>query len=703
MASSGPGLTLINGKDITLGKLLGQGGFGAVYKARHVNWGDVAVKRLKGVILTADVQKEADRMLRVVSSPYLIRIMGLIKNPGDVGIVMEFFENGSLKDFEKNYMKCDCWARKVKMVQDIAFGMNYLHTLNPPIIHRDLKLENVFVGSGFEAKIGDLGLAVSSMTSRRYAHVSGTRSHIPPEASNPEATEPDEFWDIYTFAITTYELVSGRDAWPQQQQFANDALIALWVLKGHRPKLEVIPPEAPSELVDVIQMCWVAEPKERPSFKDILNSVTELFETKFKHRLRKADRAIFEQMDLLEADEASVQQSGSSATDSGIGSDFWGSLEATSVKDCDNTITSWDTATETESASGNTATATESANRDTTTATESTSGDTATATESANRNTTTATESASGDTATATESANRDTTTATESASGDTTTATATESTSGNTATATESANRDTTTATESTSGDTATATESANRDTTTATESTSGDTATESANGDTMTSPRAVDKSSMEIRAYFHESKRLLFHPKCGINAEVIYNGWAAHRLNPLEALSDAVVLSNRPLAEGEMFEIRIDRMVDQWAGSIEIGVTTHSPRYLDFPRTMTFVKSGTWMLSGESVLHNGTIIEDKYCQDLCKLKVGDRIGVLRRNNGNLHFFINGVDQGIAATLVPQQLYAVVDLYGNTVEATIVDLLQKRHGKDKNAETLQKRHGKGQTGCTSH
>ncbi|XP_072023025.1 receptor-interacting serine/threonine-protein kinase 2-like [Amphiura filiformis] len=152
-STSGPGLTLINFKDITLGKVLGVGGFGAVYKAKHVNWGHVAVKRLTGVSLTADVQKEADRMFRVVSSPYLVRIMGLIKNPGDIGIVMEFFENGSLKEFEKKYMKCDCWSRKVKMVQDIAFGMNYLHTLNPPIIHRDLKLENVFVDNAFDAKV----------------------------------------------------------------------------------------------------------------------------------------------------------------------------------------------------------------------------------------------------------------------------------------------------------------------------------------------------------------------------------------------------------------------------------------------------------------------------------------------------------------------------------------------------------------------
>ncbi len=49
-SSSGPGLTLINSEDITIQNVLGEGGFGAVYKAKHINWGDVAVKRLKGIM-----------------------------------------------------------------------------------------------------------------------------------------------------------------------------------------------------------------------------------------------------------------------------------------------------------------------------------------------------------------------------------------------------------------------------------------------------------------------------------------------------------------------------------------------------------------------------------------------------------------------------------------------------------------------------
>lgn len=59
-------------------------------------------------------------------------------------------------------------------------------------------------------------------------------------------------------------------------------------------------------------------------------------------------------------------------------------------------------------------------------------------------------------------------------------------------------------------------------------------------------------------------------------------------------------VVLSSRPLRSNEVFQVRIDKMVDKWAGSIEIGVTTHNPAYLQLPSTMTNLRSGkiqnTW-----------------------------------------------------------------------------------------------------------
>lgn len=165
----------------------------------------------------------------------------------------------------------------------------------------------------------------------------------------------------------------------------------------------------------------------------------------------------------------------------------------------------------------------------------------------------------------------------------------------------------------------------------------------------------------------------RLMFHSNCGSHAAVINNGRTAHRPNALDEFNNAVVLTNRPLKINEVFEVRIDKMVTKWAGSIEIGVTTHAPTKLEYPSTMTNVRSGTWIMTGNGVMHNGTSVIDDYGQNLDKLQAGDRVGVVIREGGALHFLVNGEDQGEAGTGLPGNLYAVIDLYGQATQATIV------------------------------
>ncbi|XP_060517593.1 neuralized-like protein 4 isoform X2 [Cylas formicarius] len=169
----------------------------------------------------------------------------------------------------------------------------------------------------------------------------------------------------------------------------------------------------------------------------------------------------------------------------------------------------------------------------------------------------------------------------------------------------------------------------------------------------------------------------RLTFHPNCGTHAEVINNGRTAHRPNATDDFNNGVVLTARPLKTGEFFEVRLDKVVTKWAGSIEIGVTTHSPTDLEFPFTMTNVRSGTWMMTGSGIMHNGTIIEEQYGVNLDRLQVGDRVGLVRKENGQLHFFVNGIDQGTASNNVPERVYGVVDLYGQAVGVTIIDMYE--------------------------
>ncbi|XP_076236666.1 neuralized E3 ubiquitin protein ligase 4 isoform X2 [Calliopsis andreniformis] len=166
----------------------------------------------------------------------------------------------------------------------------------------------------------------------------------------------------------------------------------------------------------------------------------------------------------------------------------------------------------------------------------------------------------------------------------------------------------------------------------------------------------------------------RLMFHSYCGTHVEVINNGRTAQRPNVMDDFNNGVVLTSRPLKPNELFEVRLDKIITKWAGSIEIGVTTHSPTELEFPFTMTNVRSGTWMMTENGVMHNGTTIIADYSQNLDRLQVGDRVGVMRKDNATLHFYVNGADQGAAAVNVPEKVYGVIDLYGQAAQATIVD-----------------------------
>ena len=77
--------------------------------------------------------------------------------------------------------------------------------------------------------------------------------------------------------------------------------------------------------------------------------------------------------------------------------------------------------------------------------------------------------------------------------------------------------------------------------------------------------------------------------------------------------------------------------------------------------------------MMSGCGILTNGKGTRREYGQfNLDELAEGDRIGMIRKSNGNLHYFINGLDQGVAASRLPAQIWGVVDLYGMTVKVRV-------------------------------
>lgn len=166
--------------------------------------------------------------------------------------------------------------------------------------------------------------------------------------------------------------------------------------------------------------------------------------------------------------------------------------------------------------------------------------------------------------------------------------------------------------------------------------------------------------------------------------------NGLTALRPRPLAEFNDAIVFSNRPLRDGELFEICLDSIVDRWSGSIELGkyfkkkhhifhvqfkflgVTAVRPDDIELPSTATDLCRDTWMLSGSSVMINGKTIKNNYQCDLDTVTAGVRLGVMLSADKSLEFYKDGIPQGVACVVPHNNVYAVVDLYGQCSQVSI-------------------------------
>ena len=105
----------------------------------------------------ADVMREAHIMHCLTDCPYIVHFLGLCVESGYYAIVMEYVEHGDLENMllfgVNDHPTIKQWSCRVCMALDIAKGMQHLHNLEPPIIHRDLKTANLLVGQNYCCKV----------------------------------------------------------------------------------------------------------------------------------------------------------------------------------------------------------------------------------------------------------------------------------------------------------------------------------------------------------------------------------------------------------------------------------------------------------------------------------------------------------------------------------------------------------------------
>ncbi|KAH6761559.1 with no lysine kinase 3 [Perilla frutescens var. hirtella] len=194
-------------------EVLGKGAFKKVYRAFdelegiEVAWNQVKVADILRNSVDLDRLFSEVHLLKTLKHKNIIKFYNSWVDPKSehINFITEIFVSGTLRQYRKKHKHVDVRALK-KWSRQILEGLSYLHGHDPPVIHRDLKCDNVFVnGNQGEVKIGDLGLAAILQQARSAHSVIGTPEFMAPELYEEEY---NELVDIYAFGMCLLELVT---------------------------------------------------------------------------------------------------------------------------------------------------------------------------------------------------------------------------------------------------------------------------------------------------------------------------------------------------------------------------------------------------------------------------------------------------------------------------------------------------------------
>jgi len=266
--------------DLQVCEKVGSGCTAEVFRGIYLPTGaEVAVKQidwLKSHLKAQDV-KAFDReigIMPLVTHANLVRFVGVASIQKPFQIITEFCRGGCCFELLHN---CDHieleWNHQVKMCNDVAAAMGYLHAFNPQIIHRDLKSLNLLLSnpvlSGSDVplvKVSDFGLSrMKDQTDwGKMTIAAGTCHWMAPEVH--QGGNYDEKVDVYSYAMILFEVCCREIPFEDEEP----AKVGGICIKGGRPDLEAVPPDCPDGLQDLMVDCWAQNPKARPDFPTIL-------------------------------------------------------------------------------------------------------------------------------------------------------------------------------------------------------------------------------------------------------------------------------------------------------------------------------------------------------------------------------------------------------------------------------------------------
>ncbi|GMI86993.1 PATTERN-TRIGGERED IMMUNITY (PTI) COMPROMISED RECEPTOR-LIKE CYTOPLASMIC KINASE 1, PBS1-Like 39 [Hibiscus trionum] len=290
-------------KNFSRSLMIGEGGFGCVYRGviRSTDVSnkklDIAVKQLSRRGLQGHKEWVTEvNVLGVVEHQNLVKLLGYCAEDDERGIqrllIYEYMPNRSMQDHLASRFRTTLpWATRMKIAQDAARGLSYLHEgMDFQIIFRDFKSSNILLDEHWNAKLSDFGLARLG-PSDGLSHVStavvGTIGYAAPEYVQTGRLTTKS--DVWSYGVFLYELITGRRPLDRNRPKGEEKLLE-WVkphLSDKKRFVLILDPrlegkyslKSTRKLALVANKCLARQAKQRPKMSEVLQMVNEIMET----------------------------------------------------------------------------------------------------------------------------------------------------------------------------------------------------------------------------------------------------------------------------------------------------------------------------------------------------------------------------------------------------------------------------------------
>ncbi|KZT36625.1 kinase-like protein [Sistotremastrum suecicum HHB10207 ss-3] len=250
----------------------------------------VAIKIIRNSLgLSKDDEGKLQRRLRreikvwqSLDHPNVVTLCGICTNFGTFpSMVSLWHDKGSASSYLASLGDRATVRTKLKLLTEVARGLEYLHSLSPPIIHGDLKGPNVLINDKEEACLTDFGLSkidevaasVSFTTSTFSATVRWMAREMAEATSEDKMFSPTEWTDIWAYGNVIIEIMTDQVPYYDKK---NEPSVIVAIARGITPKIPagiVVHPD----LQDVMKQCWNAEPTERPPMTEVVKKMERLW------------------------------------------------------------------------------------------------------------------------------------------------------------------------------------------------------------------------------------------------------------------------------------------------------------------------------------------------------------------------------------------------------------------------------------------